>query len=229
MTIATIILAHYKERENNLKRIIDDLMGGTKKPDKILLFIDNPNIQFEDSRVIVIRSSQSFLPNIRFALGSVCDTDYCFFLDDDLSVQKRTLENFWHYTLTHPDMILGLEGSALGNTQTPYTNDIPVKRGTHVSPVPVDIIIRTYFVPTKCLMAGLLLRTEFSDLPKTSLDDIFLCLGNKYINNKNNYVIPIHEEDDVVELSDGGVGQERNGDHYKNRNLVCRFLMNRYL
>ena len=75
MTSTTIILAHYKERENNLKRMIDDLIAGTVKPQEIVVFIDNPEIQLDDGRVTIIRSSTSFLPKIRFALGCYFDTD----------------------------------------------------------------------------------------------------------------------------------------------------------
>ena len=40
MDITTIILAHYKEREANLKVIIDDLLNGTVKPKEIVVFVD---------------------------------------------------------------------------------------------------------------------------------------------------------------------------------------------
>lgn len=227
-TYNVILLAHYKEREANLKRIIDDLLGGTVIPQKIIVFIDNSDIQFEDERTIILRSSQPFLPIIRFALGAGMDTDYCFFLDDDLTVQPKTMEHLIQHAEKLPNKILGFEGSILGNTETPYSNDMPIKRGNHFQPFPVDILIRSYFVPIPLLMAGLYLRAIHPELPKTSLDDVFLCLGNKYLNQKENYVIPVTEETNLIELPDGGVGQERNGDHYINRNFVCRLLMNTF-
>lgn len=228
-TITAIILSHYKEREINLRRMIDDLMGGTVRPERIILFIDNLFIQYLDDRVTIVRSDKSFLPIIRFALGSGCDTEYCFFIDDDLTVRKKTLESLVFYAQKFPKSILGFEGSVLGQGDTPYSNDIPKNRGTYSEPFSIDILIRTYFVPTVSLMAGLLLRAEYPFLPQTSLDDVFLCLGNKYINTKDNYVIPVNEETDLTELSDGGVGQSLSEDHYKNRNMVCRMLMDKYL
>lgn len=226
--ITTIILAHFKEREANLRPIIDSLKSGTVVPDNIIVFIDNPDIQFPyfNDDVTIIRSSQSFLPIIRFALGSIIDTDYCFFLDDDLAVGIKTLENFLSYATQYPDSVLGLEGSKLGNTETPYSNDTSIKRGDKLEQV--DIVIRTYFVPRRLLVSGLLLRSTYTYFPQTSLDDVFLCLGNKYVNGNKNYVIPVSEETNLVELPDGGVGQSHGGDHYKNRNEVCRKLMNIY-
>jgi len=132
LTCTAIILAHYKQREKNLKRIIDDLLAGTVVPDEIVVFIDEPKIEFKDERVTIIRSDKPFLPKIRFALGSYFDTDYCFFIDDDLSVRGKTLENFVYYATKYPGAILGLEGSILGNTQTPYGNDTSITRGDRV-------------------------------------------------------------------------------------------------
>lgn len=228
MKITSIILSHYKERENNLKRIVDDLTGGTVVPDEIIVFIDDRKILFLDDRTTIIQSSKSFLPIIRFALGTVSDTDYCFFMDDDLSVGKKTLENFVSYAEGVPNSILGLEGSILANNDRPYTNDTPVKRREVEGLWPVDILIRTYFVPTRSLLAGLQLRIMYPDLPKTSLDDIFLCLGNKYLNECSNFVIPVDAESNLIELPEGGVGQAYDGSHYENRNKVCRFLMDKY-
>lgn len=228
MTITAIILAHFPERVLNLDIIVDDLLHGTVKPERIIVFIDNPKIVFDDDRVTIIRSSDSFPPNIRFALGTQCQTDYCFFLDDDLNVKPKTLENFVSYAQKLPNAILGLEGSILGNTPTPYSNDTPIKRRGVDGPVKVDIIIRTYFAPVNSLAAGLLLRSRHPDLPRESLDDIFLCLGNKYIGIEHNYIIPCDNETDLNELSDGGVGQSYRGEHYQNRNIVCRALMDLY-
>jgi hypothetical protein len=228
MKITSIILAHYPEREDNLKRIIADLMAGTVKPDEIIVFVDNPNIRypFIDERITTISSTRSFLPIIRFAIGSVCDTDYCFFIDDDLSVRPRTLENLIKFAKLWPSSILGLEGSILGKSETPYSNDTPVKRGNKV--INVDVIIRTYFVPIRALLAGFELRSMHPHLPNKSLDDVYLCLGNKYLNLDNNLVVPVDEESNLIELPDGGVGQSLSEDHYKNRNIVCKFLKDKY-
>lgn len=223
--MTAIILSHYKEREGNLKRMVDDLLAGTIKPKEIVIFIDNPEIQYADKRVTFIRSTKSFLPKIRFALGCYFDTDYCFFIDDDLTVRNKTIENFVSHS--NGDEILGLEGSILNKqSDMPYANDTPINRGNKL--IEVDIIIRTYFVPTRLLMAGLKLQALYKDLPKESLDDVYLCLGNKYLNKSLNTVIPVDKDSDLTELNDGGVGQSIRGIHYENRNKVCRFLIDKY-
>ena len=198
-------------------------MSGTVKPNQIVMFVDNPKIKFNDPRVTTIYSSEAFLPKIRFCLGSYFDS-YCFFIDDDLSVRKKTLENFRNYA--DGDVVLGYQGSILGDTPTPYANDTSIKRGKVV--VEVDIILRTYFVHAKTLLAGLQLQHFHPELPRVSLDDVYLSLGNKYLNRGKNVVIPVDEKSDLDELGEFGVGQSHGGDHYRNRNEVCRKLMDIY-
>lgn len=226
MRVTTIILAHYKQRQDNLKRIIDDLLAGTVKPDEIVVFIDNPDLEFDDDRATIIKSSNSFLPKIRFALGSYFDTDYCFFIDDDLSVRSKTLENFVDYADRYPGAILGLEGSILGDTPHPYGDDTSIQRGNKI--IEVDVILRTYFVPSECLSDGLKIQALNKDLPRISLDDVYLCLGNKYLNKGKSFVIPVNDESNLLEIGEHGVGQSMIGLHYENRNEVTRKLMDRY-
>lgn len=222
-TVTVILLAHYREREDHLGRIVNDLMAGTVKPSEIVLFIDNPEIKFEDSRATIIRADKGFLPKIRFALGSYFDTDYCFFIDDDLNVRQKTLENFLRYASS--ETILGYQGSILGNTPTPYANDTSIKRGDKL--IEVDIILRTYFVPTGLLGFGLKIQSLHPELPRKSLDDVYLSLGNKYLNRGKNLVIPVNDAD-LIELGECGIGQSYDGMHYANRNQVCRKLMDIY-
>ena len=224
MTITAIILSHYKEREGNLKRIVDDLLVGTVKPDKIIIFIDDPEIEYEDDRCTIIKSSKPFFPNIRFALGSIANTDYCFFIDDDLTVRKKTLENFTYYG--HCNTILGLEGNILASGDSPYTDGKSIDRSDSYNYT--DIVIRTYFVPRESLLWGIQLQIKYPYLPNKCLDDIYLCLGNIYLNGGTNYIIPVGEETDITELQEGGVGQSYDGEHYKNRNYVCKFITDKY-
>lgn len=231
MTITAIILAHYKERENNLKRIVDDLLAGSVKPEGICIFIDNKEIDYKDDRVTIIKTDTGFLPRMRFALGSYFDTDYCLFIDDDLTVRKNTLSSLELEAILIDDKkaILGLQGSILGDTPNPYADDLSIKREKRDKPLEVDIILRTYFVPRQSMSYGLILQALHLDLPSVSLDDVYLSLGNKYLNKSHNYVIGVDEDSNVSELSEAGVGQSFSGEHYENRNKVTRYLMDQYL
>lgn len=229
MKITAFILAHYKQREDNLKRIIDDLLKGSLKPEQIVVFIDNPEIDFEDKRAIIIRSNKPFLPKVRFALGSYFETDYCFFIDDDLTVRKDSLSNFKFYANKDQDKkaIYGVRGSILADTKNPYADDTSIKQGDVDELTEVDVVLRSYFVPRGSIPYGILLQSYNPDLPSEYLDDVYLSLGNKYLNRGKNYVIPVDETCKLDQLNEGGVGQSISGKHYENRNKVCRILMDR--
>lgn len=228
MGITAILLAHYKQRQSNLKRIVDDLLAGTVRPETVCIFVDDPEIDFSDDRVTIIRSDHSFLPRIRFSLGSYFESDYCFFVDDDLTVNPKTLENLVEFSkkINDPRAILGMRGSILGDTPTPYANDVSIKSASELTEV--DIVLRTYFVPRLSMFAGSWMQAEHPDLPSVSLDDVYLCLGNKYLNGGKNYVIPIDQETSTRDLPEEGVGQSVAGLHYENRNKVTRYLKDYY-
>lgn len=224
MTIAAIILTHYKERRDNLKRIITDLQMGTVVPDRIYVWNDG-DFEVHDPRAICINTS-SYLPvSRRFALGMLTGCDYCFFLDDDLTVSRETLQNFSEYAELRPDAILGVEGNINALDEKPYTKGTTVGRGDIL--VPVSVIIRTYFCPTKALPYLYLMRLKNS-FPEQAIDDVALCLGYRYEGKGECWVIPISESTDVREIDDGGVGQCREAGHYENRDYVCKYLRDKY-
>lgn len=223
MTVTTIILSHYKEREKNLPIIVNDLLSGETKPDEIVVFIDNPEIHFEHEKVTIIRSNKGFLPKIRFVVGTYFNTDYCFFIDDDMSVRSKTLSNFIDYSNNLTEAILGVEGSILGETPTPYTSDTSINRGNKLQEV--DVLIRSYFVPRTALLAGLSIQQSHHGLPQKSLDDVYLCLGYKVKNNGRCFVVPVDEESTFTELDEAGVGQSKQENHYSNRNDVCSWFI----
>lgn len=231
MKTSALILAHYKQREENLSRIVQDLLSGSVVPEEVCVFIDNPEIEFEDDRVTVVRSNNSFMPRVRFALGAYFDTDYCFFIDDDLTVRENTLDNLVTHAeeINNETAIIGLRGSILADTPNPYADDKSIKRGQVDTPTEVDIIMRSYFVPRLSLAGGLMMEASHPELPRTSLDDVYLCMGNMIIFGGKNYVIPVDEKSTLDELPDRGVGQSTSGRHYENRNKVCRYLMDAYL
>lgn len=224
MSTTAIILSHYKEREKNLLRIIKDLRGGSVVPDKIIVMCDNPDILVPSfSYIEVVRLDNPVLPIIRFAVGSIQETTHCLFIDDDMTVGPDTLKQFYSEVHDHPKAILGFEGNINGKEYTDGKSIDHVTKNT-----PVDIIIRMYFAPVPALLYGLQLRSWYPELPKTSLDDIFLCLGNKYIGGGKNIVIPSTPSSLPQELPTGDRGQCLSPNHYTNRNAVCSFLKQKY-
>lgn len=73
------------------------------------------------------------------------------------------------------------------------------------------------------------LQALYPDLPDVSLDDVYLCMGNKYLNSGKNYVISVNEQTGITDLNEAGVGQSVAGLHYENRNKVCKYLLEQFV
>lgn len=223
MSVSSCILLHYKDRDQpNAPVIVKNLKS---QVDKLLIFIDNPEIEFNDSDCIILRSSHPFPVIARNAIGSLLDTDYVFFQDSDLSVEKNTIEYMMSYTHSYPQSVLGFEGSIMSDTPRPYTEGITINRGDKL--VPVDMLIRTWLIPRRVVgMAINLYLNNRGVIPDRYVDDILFCLGNRYGFKEQNYALPIKENCGVIELGEKGDGQSTSTTHYKVRDQVCRYLMN---
>lgn len=224
MKVTAIILSHFAERVDNINTIINSLLKGSVKPDRIVVLNDNPEFSFTHKKAICINSTANLPVISRFALGLCFEADRILFIDDDLAVGRDTLKNFIHYAEEHPEDLLGLEGNVLNNeSENPYTDGETVDRATHFRFV--DVIIRTYFATPQMLAEALYTRELFKgQLPEKSIDDIILCMSNKYQYSRQNIVIPVNAKTDVVELNPYGVGQSTNPEHYINRNLAVSVL-----
>lgn len=225
MTISALILLHYKERdEKNAPIIINALKNGTRVPENIVVFIDNPEINFEDSDITIIRSNTPFPVTARNAIPTLFDTDYVFLQDSDLCVEKRTIEYLANNAEDYPNSVIGFEGSRMGPIEFPYTKGEVIDRGDKIEPV--DMLIRTWFAPTKVVgMSINLYLNNKGAIPNKYVDDILICLGNRLGYREQNYVLPIVKDAGVVEIGENGVAQCYSTTHYKIRDQVCRYLL----
>lgn len=222
MSVSACILLHYKDRDQPNAPIIVKALKG--QVDKLLVFIDNPEIEFDDPDCIILRSSHPFPVIARNAIGSLLDTDYVFFQDSDLCVEPGTIKYMLSYAQSYPQSVLGFEGSRMADTPHPYTEGKTIDRGDKLEPV--DMLIRTWLVPRRVVgMAINLYLNNRGIIPDKYVDDILFCLGNRYGFGEQNYVLPIKEGCGVVEIGDAKDGQCSTPVHYAVRDQVCRYLM----
>lgn len=224
MIVAAIILVHYKERLKNLKKIVKDLQMGSIAPDKIYVWNDNPELTVNHPGVICINSPQMPV-SCRFALGMLTNSDYCFFIDDDMTVSRDTIQELTIYADMRPNAILGFEGNILTDGERPYTSGTSINAGETL--IEVDVIIRSYYVPTKALPYLFLMKSKHG-ISDANADDICLCLGWKNEGHGEVWVIPSQETTKVLEIEDGGVGQCRSPEHYIKRDNVCKLIRSKY-
>lgn len=226
MTIGAVILLHYPDRDEiNARKIIDAIKGSTRRPDKIVAFIDNPKIKFDDSEIIIIRSSHGFPVIARNSIGTLLDTDFVFYQDSDLCVEPRTIEYLSDYATTYPLSVLGFDGSLMAETPHPYTDGEQIQNVPE--PTETDMLIRTWFVPRMVVGMSINLFIQANgQIPDKYADDILLCMGNRYGFRQPNFVLPMRQGAGVIEIGEHEQGQFYQPAHFETRNQVCRYLMN---
>jgi len=228
ITVAAILLHYWKQRTDNVKRVIEDLKRGTRPPDKIVVFNNNKDVVFPPiPDVIVINSTHNYHCLMRHAMGLMAGTDLCLFVDDDITLQVNGLAYLLQQHHSYPKAIIGFEGRRLGRDRNaPYTSG---SRVHHVSrPTPVDIVLgRVHLCHVTKLVNSFVMRSKignFSDnsVGSYSTDDILLSLSNRILNRAQNYVVPSK----AIELSERGVGYHgTDKQHYPRRNAACRKLL----
>ena len=228
MTISAVLLAHFPERKDHIERIVKDLQAGTRKPDEIIVFVDNPEFDLSGLEgVRLIKSDTSFPVTARLHAASFASSSHVFLMDCDQTVEKETLEHMEEYAIQKPYSVLGFEGSRLKDTNNPYTDGITINKGDEL--VLADMIIRSWFCAKPIIALGIYMhelnRQELGDKYN---DDILICLSNRIMSKHSNWVIPHIEGKGLKELGDGGVGQSRTSGHYPARNQNCRFLIDTY-
>lgn len=221
ITTSLVLLAHYPERAKNVEQIVNAFLQGTIPPDEIIVFIDNNDITLNlPDMVKVIRSEKSVSVMARLFASTFSSGSHIMLLDTDLLPKADTLEKLIAYANKYPKSVLGHEGVVLKDSNHPYTDTFthPVKE-----PEECDVLIRSWFVPRTVIADGLKLFWS-EGLPDKYADDLIICLANRFIQGHKNYIVPIEFD----ELSDGGRGQCKSGEHYVYRDKICKQLIRKY-
>jgi hypothetical protein len=221
ITTTLVLLAHYPERAKNIEKIVQAFMTGTMIPEKIIIFIDNEEVDISVPKSVqVIYSTEGVSVMARLFASTFAQTSHVMLLDTDLKPKEDTLEKLIEFASTHPKSVLGHEGVTLGSGDNPYTS---VKSHASEKPEKCDVLIRSWFVPIQVFASGLRLYWEEA-LPNKYSDDLIICLANRFINKQDNYILPVEFD----EIGEWGRGQCNSGEHYIYRDQVCSHLIKKY-
>jgi len=218
MNVTAIVLSW--KRVGNLDKIIRSLQGNSVEPKEIILINNNPEIQLAKPGTTVINCGKNFGCLIRHAIGMMATTSHCLFMDDDLELGPKGIENFLDWSKVFPEAILGYFGAMLGTGDRPYSarKDIWARKVKTVTKVDV-VKGRIHFCRTSKLHQSFRFLAE-SKLIKdfgSKEDDILLSLANRHYGHEN-YVIPIAADGGCAELAEGGVSLSIPfGPHYASR------------
>lgn len=229
--ITAFLLAYWSERAQHIDKIISDLKNGTVPPDRIVIWNNNKNISFVKDLLIkerypdieVIESTQNLGHRVRFVAALTYPSDYYFFIDDDITVGKRTIENYMKYAhgnccLTHWGKIGGT------NPGHAYTSGQEFAARRIGQPMNVDAVIGrgSIFASFNALVNMLVLEKELRKHPDYDMGreaDVILGMANK------SQAIPAPEEDmRLIDLGEKGVGMVREPNHYAKRSHIMEII-----
>jgi len=222
MKLTAIILHYYPERTENVSKIIKDLKNNSHPPDEIIVFNNNPDMTYSNNGMsTVINSGKNYGGRARYLIALLEPSDYYYFLDDDVTVEKNTIKNFLKYA--HDGCCFGYWGKII-NPKVPLCyrtgNEFYGQRlGT---PQEVDLLVGrgTFFVSFSAFMN--MIKTETKLLKEGFVfgreEDLILSMSNRC------FVIPAGAGECFIGLPEGDVGYCKQPRHWELRNDMAKKL-----
>jgi hypothetical protein len=213
--VIAILLAYYPERFGNLSGIVNILKTGTRPPDEIVLFSNNPDINIDG--VDCVKSDINLGNRARYPFALTMPADYYFFIDDDVAPRKQTIENYLSYEF---DGVLGHCGKVTpdGNYSTPL---IWADKQKQESNVDLLIGVGTMFASFNALVNMLRLESKIRKIQEYNNGregDIILSMANKC------KVIKADNKSMSYSLKNGGVGMYLEDNHVKKRKDITKAI-----
>lgn len=162
-------------------------------------------------------------PYTRYVPIAVYSHEFTYFHDDDMLPGSRVIEHFIKAADSIKEFgVLGQMGRYVDATGAYIARDIRRKERL----VPVDVVVRGFFVRTKHLPAVLQQRLNLGLVPDPSLeDDLLLCTAMNMIHGLTNYMSPADDDPETrmnkSELR-SDFARQRRAIHFENRTEFCQ-------
>jgi len=221
VSVTAIVLSYH--REPNIGQILSALRQQTFSLEEVILINNNPKHQFKDRDCTVLNSNKNWGCPIRHAIGLLAKTSHCLFIDDDVLLENRAVENLVGWAARYPESIIGWQGRRIRKGKCPYSKSPPLAaKGVQR---PVDVVMgKLHLCRRDKLLLPFAMMDRLARLDHFSCDDIALSLANK-ISGGSNYVVPMPEGAGAKELDQFGIGLGHAQDWWEKRDHAVRVML----
>lgn len=209
------VIPHFHgERKGNLETVVSALLGGSVKPDLVVVFNNNPGYAVDIEGAVCINSKINMGSSVRYSIAYALGANYFIGNDDDVCVGAEDVKRLYEAMKENPNSIIGFCGSDMGSDE-PYLDR---KSYVATEPKEVDVVLGRINAMSRACLARYMESTKNIGLSAYgNHEDIPASLENKKAGFKN-HIIPLN----VTELPTGGVGLEFQPDHFTHRNELSK-------
>lgn len=223
MPVTAIIPHYYTQRRPNLPVVVEALRSGSLPVTKILIWNNDPK-PLTVKGAEVVQSPCNMGARARFIAALMTQKRYVFFQDNDLAVQRETVENLVGWAERLPRSVVSLDGRLLRAVDGSYIHSILLGPGVVGSPRAVDVTLGHAEMIMTSLLPQVLKHFPFCEAPV--MDDIWFswaCEQEQILRR----VIPNGTGSAFRTLKEWNVGARMEKKHYRNRDELCRKLFGR--
>jgi hypothetical protein len=205
MRLTAIIPHFYWERTGNLRTIVDSLRSGTVVPEEIIVW-NNERDPVTIAGAFVVQSPRNIGAKARLLAAVMARGERVLFLDNDIAVRRRTVENLLSWSCRHWERptVVTLEGRERPFSGAPYSRWPKVYGRGLREPAPVFLSLGRGEMLRRRDLLAVLPGFPFED--STVMDDLWLseCF---FRHEMSVVVVPcVPGESDLEDLPMGGVG-----------------------
>ena len=226
--ITTFVLSY--KRQRNLGQIIDSIKAN-KHVSEIVIFNNDPDIKVEIERVTVINGGKNWKCWVKFIFPQLIQTKWVVILDDDIMLQRNTVEWFLENAKGDEEGIYGFFGMNLNeNEDKPYSKGERVNTFNIGELTKVDILLgRVIFCKTSKLAAASYFRSKIPDYQNKEClfsgnEDIVLAMANTK-EGYSNYVMASPKDMGCTNLPEGESALSKRETHFESRDAAVREML----
>lgn len=222
MNISVIIPHYYAGRRANLEVIVRDLRAGSRVPDEIIIWNNEPGATIFVNHALVVQSPRNLGAQARIVAAMMARGERILFLDNDISVHHQTVEELYDWSRAYENSVVTLEGRERPSPLTPYSRWPKIYGKGLSEPRAVFLSLGRGEMMKRSVLLSVV--SDFPFDPTTVMDDLHL--SNCFLKHGVNvHVVPSTTGvSDLKELQMGGEGLCKTPDFTEKRNEVARII-----